>query len=164
MSDKTDRKSKKHINDDRIFYEELEKLLADEKVRGMSKYRQHFGTNTLKHSIRVAQTAFDLSNRLGWDIDEKELARGALLHDYYQYSVLDERIDAIKAYRHGTRHPWIASKNAEKDFGITDKEKNIIRSHMWPLTLRTPPKSREAALVCMADKLIAIKEMVFRRF
>jgi uncharacterized protein len=164
MSDKTDRKSKKHINDDRIFYEELEKLLADEKVRGMSKYRQHFGTNTLKHSIRVAQTAFDLSNRLGWDIDEKELARGALLHDYYQYSMLDERIDAIKAYRHGTRHPWIASKNAEKDFGITDKEKNIIRSHMWPLTLRTPPKSREAALVCMADKLVATKEMVFRRF
>ena len=164
MKDKTGKKTDKHINDDRIFYGEMEKLLSDEKVRSMSKYKQHFGTNTLKHSIRVAQTAFDLSNKLGWDIDEKELARGALLHDYYQYSVLDERIDAVKAYRHGTRHPWIAEKNAEKDFCITDKERNIIRSHMWPLTLFTPPKSREAALVCMADKMIATKEMVFRRF
>ena len=99
MKDKTGKKTDKHINDDRIFYGEMEKLLSDEKVRSMSRYKQHFGTNTLKHSIRVAQTAFELSNRLGWEIDEKELARGALLHDYYQYSVLDERLDAVLVVR-----------------------------------------------------------------
>jgi hypothetical protein len=47
---------------------------------------------------------------------------------------------------------------------IDDKTGQVIESHMWPLTLLTPPRSREAVLVCMADKYIATKEMVFHRF
>jgi hypothetical protein len=47
---------------------------------------------------------------------------------------------------------------ADKDFKLTNKEKNIIRGHMWPLTFLHPPKSREAFLVCLADKDVAAKE------
>ena len=76
----------------------------------------------------------------------------------------DEGLNVLQAFRHGTTHPRVAAENADRDFGLTDKEMNIIRSHMWPLTLRTMPKSKEAALVCLADKYIATKEMVFHNF
>lgn len=148
-------------NSKKAFYDELDKLLADQRVRNLDNFSQHSGTTTLRHVLRVAKKSFDLAEQLGWDIDEKELARGAVLHDYYQYEIKEE---GLSPYKHGTRHPAIAAQKAEKDFGLTPKEENIIRSHMWPLTLWTPPRSKEAALVCMADKYIAAKEMVFHNY
>ena len=67
------------------FFTELNRLLLDPKVKRMKEFPQHFGTNTLSHSIKVAEASFRLAEKLGWDIDERELARGALLHDYYLF-------------------------------------------------------------------------------
>ena len=88
-------------------------------------------------------------------------AHGALLHDYYLYSIEEK---GLSAYVHGTRHPQIAVENAQKDFSLTEKELNIIRSHMWPLTLFHVPRSKEAALVCMADKYVASREMLLGKY
>ena len=55
-----------------------------------------------------------------------------------------------------------SAENAEERFDISWKEKNIIQSHMYPMTLNTPPASKEAWTVCLADKIIATKEL-FRR-
>jgi uncharacterized protein len=41
--------------------------------------------------------------------------------------------------------------NANLRFELNDKEKNIIFSHMWPLTLFQIPHSKEAWLVCHFD-------------
>ena len=46
---------------------------------------------------------------------------------------------------------------------LTDKEKDIIQSHMWPLNPTDIPHSREAALVCMADKMSSSYETVLER-
>lgn len=142
-------------NDKKLFYEELNKLVMDSRIRRLSKYPQHNGSNTLTHCVQVAKRSFALAEEFGWDIDEKELARGAMLHDYYQYVIKEQ---GISAYKHGTSHPAIAMRKADKDFKLTNKEKNIIRGHMWPLTFLHPPKSREAFLVCLADKDVAAKE------
>ena len=144
-------------NDRELFYSEFNKLLADPKVQRLKEFPQHHGSNTLAHCIAVARRSFELAEQFGWDIDEKELARAALLHDYYLYRIKDE---GLSAYRHGTSHPAVAIRNAKKDFGLSQKEMNIIRSHMWPLTFIHPPRSKEAALLCLADKDIAIKEFV----
>ncbi len=143
------------------FYTELNRLLLDPKVKRMKEFPQHFGTNTLSHSIKVAEASFRLAEKLGWDIDERELARGALLHDYYLYDI---KAEGLTPYRHGTSHPGKAAENAGRDFGLTPNELNIIRGHMWPLTLFSPPRSKEAALVCMADKYVASKEMILRKY
>lgn len=142
-------------NNKELFLDELKKLLSDPKVRRLEEFPQHHGSNTLRHSIAVAKRSFELAEKFGWDIDEKELVRCAMLHDYYLYKIKDE---GLTAFRHGTSHPLIAIRNAKKDFGLTDKEMSIMRSHMWPLTLAHPPRSKEAALLCLADKDIAIKE------
>lgn len=142
-------------NDKKLFYEELNKLVMDSRIRRLSKYPQHNGSNTLTHCVQVAKRSFALAEEFGWDIDEKELARGAMLHDYYQYDIKEE---GFSAYHHGTSHPLTAMKKAQEDFDLTEKERNIIRGHMWPLTLAHPPKSKEAILVCLADKDIATRE------
>lgn len=83
--------------------------------------------------------------------DEASLVKGAFLHDFYLY---DWHNCSNITHWHGFKHPRIARYNAEVVFALTDKEKDIIQSHMWPLTPTDIPHSREAALVCMADKMI----------
>ena len=142
-------------NNKELFIEEMNKLIANPKIQRLQEFPQHNGSNTLKHCIAVAKRSFELAETLGWDIDEKELAKCAMLHDYYLYKIKDE---GLSPFRHGTSHPLIAVRNAHTDFGLTNKEMRAIRSHMWPLTLAHPPLSKEAALLCLADKDIAIRE------
>ena len=64
---------------------------------------------------------------------------------------------------HGFSHPGSACVNASNYFQITQKEQNIIQSHMWPLTFRHMPTCREAVIVCLADKYCAVVESMFQR-
>ena len=54
-----------------------------------------------------------------------------------------------------TLPPWAAALCG----GLTAREKNCILAHMWPLSRRAP-RSREAAAVCLADKLCATAEVL----
>ena len=66
--------------------------------------------------------------------------------------------DVYKRQMHGRYHPKAACKNAEEDFNLTDIERDIIKKHMFPLTL-TPPKYRESVLVCLVDKVCSVYEI-----
>lgn len=145
-----------HRNDERRFFHTLRELERDPQVRLLKKHRQHKGTTTFRHCRSVAVESFRLAQRLGWKVDEDALARGAMLHDYHLYT---RRRKEINALRHLLSHPKRARGNAEKVFDLSRKEKNIIESHMWPLTFFKPPKSKEALLVTLADKLCALREM-----
>jgi uncharacterized protein len=80
--------------------------------------------------------------------------RGALLHDFFLY---DWHIPDKTRRWHGFTHPRIALENAKKYFKLNEKEKDIILNHMWPLTVKFP-RSREAFIVCIADKICSIIE------
>ena len=84
----------------------------------------------------------------------EELIRGALLHDYFLYDWHEK--DAGHSL-HGFTHPGKALINACEDFNLTDIEKDVIRKHMFPLTL-IPPRYRETVIVCMADKICSVYE------
>ena len=145
------------MSDANVFYEELHTLEHLPQVKDLRRYSQHRGNTTFGHVRHVALSSFRLSQRLHLNVDEKSLARGAMLHDYYLYSTKD--VD-ISAYRHGTGHPVTALKNAQKIFDLNAKEENIILSHMWPLTITRLPRSKEAWLVCLTDKYCALSEML----
>ena len=147
-------------NDRTLFEKELNTLLADPRIKMLDSVPQHEGNSTLRHSVAVARASFDLAEKLGMKIDEKELARGALLHDYYLY---DTETMEYSDYKHGISHPQTALEKASEEFTLTPKEQNIIRSHMWPLTLFHPPKSKEAFLVSVADKYCAAREMYLEK-
>ncbi|MBQ1521783.1 MAG: phosphohydrolase, partial [Erysipelotrichaceae bacterium] len=85
-----------------------------------------------------------------------------LLHDLYLYDWHDKPY-SIKIFEmHGYTHPEEARKNAVRIFNVDEKIQKVIKSHMWPLTLRSFPDSREAAIVCIADKLVATRETINR--
>ena len=88
----------------------------------------------------------------------EQLIRGALLHDYFLYDWHDGK----GRHFHGFTHPGCAKRNAEMDYTLSPRVKNIIARHMFPLT-PVPPTCTEAWIVCIADKICAIEETLFKR-
>ena len=143
-------------NEEEVFQALTEDLLEDPKAAEMKKYIQHGTVTTWQHCLNVARTSFLLARRLRWKlINERELVRAAFLHDYFLY---DWHNHGDKL--HGYHHPDIAAENAARDFTLTKREENIIRSHMWPLTFRHIPKSREAFIVSVSDKIVSFRETI----
>ncbi|MCR5789513.1 MAG: HD domain-containing protein [Lachnospiraceae bacterium] len=144
---------KKRLNNESQFAELIHDLSHDERFQKLKDYTQHGNISTYTHCLRVAKRSFRFSIRLPFRVNEKELLKGALLHDYFLY---DWHNHGDKL--HGYHHPNIAFRNAKRDFGLTRREQNIIKSHMWPLTLTHIPRCREAVIVCLADKICSIEE------
>lgn len=120
---------------------------------------QHGTTTVLKHSRNVAYSCLVLAKKLekkfNMSFDYETLVTGAFLHDFFIYDWHEKE----KGHRlHGYTHPKVASKNAVQICNVNNNVCNIIKTHMWPLTLRKIPTSREAFVVCMVDKYIALME------
>lgn len=123
------------------------------------RFYQHGTTTVLGHSLNVAAMSLCWARKLRLRADETSLLRGALLHDYFLYDWHEK--NAGHAW-HGFHHPARALRNAREDFRLTPIEEEIILRHMFPLTF-TPPKCREAWLVCLADKYCALAETLAPR-
>ncbi len=133
-------------------------ILLSEHHKNTKKDIQHGNMSVRQHTINVARHSVLISEKLGIACDRRALVRGALLHDYFLYDWHD-RDHANLLRLHGIHHPGIALKNAESEFPLTDIEKDIIKKHMWPLTV-VPPTCREAWIVSMADKYCSLMETV----
>ena len=142
----------------RILCLALRALWTDRAFRSMGRYLQHGGTSCLLHSIAVAYYSLLLMRVLHIPHDARSLARGALLHDYFLY---DWHTEHPVAGFHRITHPRTALRNARRAFPITPLEADIIRRHMFPLTL-TPPRYRESAVVCLVDKACSLCETLRR--
>ena len=88
----------------------------------------------------------------------KKLIRGALLHDYFLYDWHKKGTSVL----HGVFHPLLSLQNALRDFDLCTLEQDIIKTHMFPLTL-TPPRHKESVLVCITDKACSFYETFSRR-
>lgn len=132
-------------------------ILKSKNFKGSNKNIQHSDVSVMKHSMKVATTSLWLNRRFRINCEEKDLIRGALLHDYFLYDWHAPEHCGLRNL-HGFYHPGIALKNASKEYILSDREKNIIESHMWPLTFRHIPKCREAWVVTAADKYISTVE------
>ena len=140
------------------FKEIFEEVNCDDKLEPMRAFIQHGTVTTYDHVIRVAHTSLAMAKKLRLRVHERELVRGALLHDYFLYDW-----HHWDGPLHGPYHPKHALMNALRDFDLSKIECNIIRSHMWPLTPFHFPRSREALITCIADKVVSTKE-TFRGF
>ena len=119
-------------------------------------FYQHGSVSVYDHSFAVAVMCVRLSRFLRIRTDLRALVRGALLHDYFLYD-WDQKDPSHRL--HGFRHPKTALGNAQRDYHLNWKEKNIIARHMFPL-IPVPPQCREAWIVCLADKWCALGETV----
>lgn len=123
---------------------------------------QHGDVSVYAHVTSVALQSCRIADTLarhGVSVDRSSLVRGALLHDYFLY---DWHVPDPSHRLHGFTHPYTALRNAEHDFALTSRERNIIVHHMFPLT-PFPPTCREAWIVCLADKACALRETLAPR-
>ena len=148
-------------NEERHIRKVLKDYMQDEKVQEMKKYIQHGSVTTFDHCKSVTRASFWLNKHLHLGANTRTLLLGAFLHDFYLYDWHDS---SEKWHRlHGFRHPEFARKNAESHFHIDANVQKVIRSHMWPLTITKVPTSREALIVCLADKYVSSVETIGKR-
>jgi uncharacterized protein len=97
----------------------------------------HHGINRYDHLVRVSYYSYKVAKFLR--LNYKETARAGLLHDFFDEEISkdDNKVNQLR------RHPKYAVDNAKKYFSLTDREEDIIKTHMFPVTF-TPPKYLES--------------------
>ncbi len=142
--------------EDSNFYDMIADLVHHEKVKQLDEYSQHMSTSRYQHSINVAYYAFLLGKKLKLNI--QDIVRAAMLHDFFLYNWRTEQ--PVKG-NHVNVHPQQALLNAKTITEVTPLMEDVIVSHMWPIGT-TRPKSKEAWVVSIADKIATILEITFQ--
>ena len=136
------------------FEEIIQEFINNETVLSMKEYIQHSDVNCFEHCYDVAYNCYKVAKKL--KLDYVSVTRAAMLHDMFLY---DWHKEENRHQGHAFKHAKKACENASKIFKLSDKEKDMIEKHMWPLTLRIP-KSKEGILLTFIDKYCTIKEEV----
>lgn len=144
---------------EREFFDIVRDVYFSDEVQGQAQYIQHADINRLQHVTSVAYMSYLYCKEKNADFCSA--ARAGVLHDlvYYDWHVAGDGSHRL----HGYRHPGFAVKNAEKLCNLNEKEENIIRRHMWPLT-PTPPKYKEGFILSIMDKYCAANEILIKKF
>ncbi len=137
-----------------IYYGE--DVIGSQNMEIQKKAIQHGNVSIYEHSLGVACLSIYLASWFGIEVDKKSLVRGALLHDYFLY---DWHYHDKNHRLHGFRHARRALHNASNEFFLNPIEQDIIVKHMFPLNIK-PPRYRESMIVCIADKICTVMEVV----
>ena len=126
-------------------------LLAHEKLKQLDTYKQHYKCTRLKHSVSVSYYSFYIAKLL--KLDYISAAKAGLLHDlcFNEKAGFKENMKMLR------QHPKDALNNAREICDLNDKERDIIKRHMWLITLK-PPKYKEGYIVTFVDKYCAARE------
>ena len=138
----------------------LEPFRNDERTQKMKQFIQHGKITTYEHAESVTKLSYWINKRLHLNADEHVLTVGAFLHDYYLYDW--HETDEGNGL-HGFSHSRTARRTAVAHFGICKRTQSVIETHMWPLTFTKVPRSREAWIVCLADKWVSTRETLLCR-
>ena len=112
----------------------------------------HHGISRFDHSCRVSYYSYKVSKILR--LNYKEVARAGLLHDFF----LSDNITKKEKVKSMFVHSKSSLENSEKLFNLTEREKDIIYTHMFPLNINRIPKYSESWIVSIIDKGVAIYE------
>jgi len=131
--------------------------ILDNKEFNKTKEIIHHGLDRQSHSLRVSYYSYKLSKLLG--LDYESAARAGLLHDFFFEN--NKKTNLKKRVLTLVNHPKYALENASNHFELNELEKDIIVSHMFPVSV-TPPKYMEGWLVNLVDDVVAIAEVSYR--
>ncbi len=111
----------------------------------------HHGISRYGHSYRVAKGVYKITKKLGMNYEEA--TRAALMHDFY----FDYQLEDNTPMKNLVAHQNMAVLNASKHYELSDMQKNMIESHMFPLS-KVLPKYKESICLTIVDKAVAIYE------
>ena len=132
----------------------IDNILKKEEFRKIENIKHH-NTTRLDHSMKVSYYSYKIAKCL--KLDYEDVARGGLLHDFYTDKISEcKKIkDKIKLF--SIKHPRDAVNNASAYFNLSEKEINIIETHMFPVDYKIP-KYAESWIVSLVDKVLSFGE------
>ncbi len=142
----------------REFAELVSDLLDTPEVKSLADLRHHMRVNRIQHVLSVAYLSYAWAKRRG--LNAVETARAALLHDLYYYDYTKRE---LYPKGHNFVHAKTALENAMRITYLSELQKDIILSHMWPVNRRRP-NSREGLAVCKMDKICSVFEFFYSCF
>ena len=158
---------------ERDFNDITADILAHPLFQELHSYPHHGPQNSVyDHSLSAARCAYRMARRFHMRPERVEaVTRAALLHDFFGYNWQSEqhrrymrrfsgwqRVKHMHAFIHGAH----AANRADRVFGLDQRQKDAITSHMFPLA--PFPKNSEAWVVTLADKVVATREMTHGMF
>ena len=145
----------KEIMNDMEYIELIDSYLNDEYVQSL-KNIPHHDSNRLDHSLKVSYLAYKMCKKM--NLNYESAAKAGLLHDFYFNRIEEEKYIRDKVKLFTNEHPEDAVKNASERFHLTALEKDIILTHMWPVSTHIP-KYIESFVVSLSDKIFSFAEV-----
>jgi len=133
----------------------INNIMENEEFQKMSNIKHH-NTTRLDHMLKVSYYSYKIAKALR--LDYREVARGGLLHDFYTEEISECDSIKEKVLLFSIKHPEEAAENALNYFDLSEKEINIIKSHMFPIDYKIP-KYAESWIVSLVDKVLSIGEV-----
>ena len=130
-------------------------ILTTKEFSETMSHIKHHNSTRLNHLLKVSYYSYKISKYLR--LDYEEVARAGLLHDFYLDSVSDQKNIKDKVLLYTMKQPQAAVENSKKFFTLTEKEEDIIRTHMFPVDVKVP-KYAESWIVSLVDKSISTAE------
>ncbi len=141
-------------NNDQEYLLIIDNIMKNEEFKKMDNIKHH-NTTRLDHSLKVSYYSYKIAKSL--KLDYKDVARGGLLHDFYTEKISDMDKVKDKILLFSVKHPDEAVLNSLEYFDLSEKEINIIRTHMFPIDYKIP-KYAESWIVSIVDKVLSINE------
>ena len=149
-------------------YREISKEILENEYFLELKNDNHHCTNRYDHCKRVSYLSYILAKIFHGN--SKEVIRAGLLHDFFHGTTNENPSISY------LNHPITSAENAKKYFAISDKEANIIKTHMYHYALLNKstslfrkekinnlkeyrPTCKEGVIVCISDLLVSIFEV-----
>lgn len=153
------------INDaveDKEYMGIVENIINHPKVLSMKKIAHHGDISRYEHCVNVSYLGYKIAKK--FRLDKESIARAGLLHDFFFYDWRDYKAKSSSiVHSHAVVHGNIACTNAKKYFTLSEKEEEMIKKHMWPITI-IPPKYMMTYLIGFVDKYCAIREVLEAKF
>lgn len=150
----------KNIRSDVEYINLVKDILENKKFNQLASIVHH-NHNRLDHCLKISYYSYKISKFLR--LDYKETARGGLLHDFYLERVIEHKKISKKIVLFTTKHPNDAVKNSRKIFYLTNKEIDIIKTHMFPFDFKIP-RYLESWVVNLVDTNVSIWEFYIKLF
>lgn len=144
----------KRYKRDNEYLSIIDNIMNNEEFKQMENIKHH-NTTRMNHLIKVSYNSYKVAKM--FNLDYKDVARAGLLHDFYTEEV--NKCDKIKdkVLLFSTKHPENAVENSMRNFELSEKEINIIKTHMFPIDYKVP-KYAESWIVSIVDKVVSFGE------
>ena len=138
------------------YYACISDIIGSKQVQELKSITHHISTTRFQHCVNVSYYGFIICRKL--KLDARSAARAGLMHDMFYYDRKEFNSSRAKGQlRHSAMHSLVASENAALLTDISEKERDMIEKHMWPMT-RPKPCYKETYIITFVDKYCAVLE------